>query len=443
MGKNVVYLGVIIALIGFSGQLALQHAMKSDARQGLYYQNWSSESLMQTVSIEDLRDEPLQSLCHLHIQPPALDTIRALLATIWASPDSYSLLRKVDQSLYVLWAMLYGILGALIFLWLSRLTRTEYALIAALFFLAHPASIFYATLLDGTILSTVLILWAYYLLWNIRENSQNSIAALTVAVLALFFTRSIFQWPVVVVFMLSLVLLKVSKRNVIIFLIVCGGLAGLYVGKQYSQFGILSTSSFSGLNLSQSLGVRVNYGAFLEQADDIAEQEQSLPRVLIRKKKLDGTPNFNNVRYLRLNEHLMHDAKKRLAAMHPGELMRSYWENLLIYFIPSSRYTAHVIVDRIPWRGVYDHLFSFPVFPGLILLSGMAWVMRAERRTYAAGTALVLPGLFVFLISVLFEKGENMRFKFFMEPVFFVFIASQLFVLGERLYRKVIAKPAP
>jgi hypothetical protein len=40
----------------------------------------------------------------------------------------------------------------------------------------------------------------------------------------------------------------------------------------------------------------------------------------------------------------------------------------------------------------------------------------------------------IFAISVLFESGENMRFKFFIEPVLFIFIASQIYLAGQRLW---------
>jgi len=439
MQRKMVLLAFAVAFAGFFSQMVLQRDMKPYALKGLYFQKWSSEFFMQTVSIEDLRDVPLQSLANLHIQPPALDTIRAVLAKMWASPDSHALLRDVDRSLYVLWAAVYGFLIALVFWWLSRITGSGYAVLSALFFAAHPAAIFYSTLLDGTLLSALLMMWATYLLWCIRKDPAVSIAPLAVAVLALFFTRSIFQWPAILVFALSLILLRVPKRRVAIFFVVCTGVAGLYLGKQYHRFGLFSTSSFTGLSLVHSIGYEVDYWNFLDRVPD-TEEKRSLPRVLVRRKKLDGAPNFNHVGYLRMNRHLLERYKTEFAATPARELIRSYRENLGFYFLPSSRYTEHVIVDRIPWRDFYDRIFSFPVLPALLLLAGIVWFAGAGPRDCAAGIALALPGLYVFLISVLCDKGENMRFKFFMEPVFFVFIAAELHAAGERIYRKVCAK---
>ena len=44
---------------------------------------------------------------------------------------------------------------------------------------------------------------------------------------------------------------------------------------------------------------------------------------------------------------------------------------------------------------------------------------------YPAAVGLGLPAAFVFAVSVFGEWGENMRFKFFLEPVLFVFIVAQ------------------
>ncbi len=420
--------------------------MKPYAKAGLYYQEWSSERMMHTVSIEDLRDAPLQSLANLHMQPPALDIIRAILANMWASPDSHALLRKVDRSIYVLWAVLCGLMAAFIFWWLSQTTPMAYAIVATLFFVAHPACIFYATFLDATFLTTVLILWTYYLLWTIRQNPQKSMVAFTAAVLALFFTRSLFQWPSILVFALSLLLLRVPYKRVFIFLIICGGLTGLYLAKQYYKFCTLSTFGWRGLNLCRAIDASEYYDMgyywrYIEGIKNTEEQERSLPSVLVRRHKLTGAPNFNHVSYLRLNQDIMNYCKERFRITPLKQLLISYLHNGWIYFKPSSQYiTRHVIVDRIPWRDFYDRIFSFPVLPSLILFAGLTSLARAKRRDFITGFALALPGLYIFLASVLGEKGENMRLKFFLEPVLFIFIASQIYITSRQISQKLLTK---
>jgi len=437
-----VFAGITIALSGFLFQIILQSVMHTYAKESFYFQDWSSETMMQTVSIKDLRDAPLETLYNIHIQPPALDLIRTILVYIWPAPEPLTYLKHVDYLLYQLWALLYGLLGLMVFLWTYKLTGMRVAIIAAVIFLLHPACIFYATLLDSTILTSLLILLMYYLLWKIKNNRDMSITAVTIAILALFFTRSIFQLSFVLVFGLSLFLLGISKRKVLLFLLITGGVIGLYIGKQYYQFGLNSTSSFSGLNLTNSVGIKTSdYLRYLDSNGNLSSQESALPNVLTRVKKIDGATNLNHIRYLELNQHLVDVYKEYIFATPVLHLIKSYLQNLWIYFKPSSRYTNHVIVDRIPWRFLYDRIFSFPILNALILLSGILWLARvAKRKDYIVSIGLTLPGLYIFLITVLFEKGENMRFKFFLEPVIFVFLVSQLYAAGQQVYQRVLKK---
>jgi hypothetical protein len=441
-------MAMVIACAGFLFLLVLQHQARPHAKLGMYFHSCTSENFMQTVSIEDLRDAPFQSLWNLHIQPPALDALRALLASAWRAPDPASLLRKVDGSLYLLGAVLYGLAGALIFVWLARLTRPAYAAVAAVLFLAHPATIFYATLLDTTLLSAVLVTWAYYLLWKLRADSASRIGGLAVALLLLFFTRSIFQLPALVVFTVSLVLLGVSRRAVAIFALSCACVMGLYTAKQVALFNLMSTSSFVGLNLVNSIGDNriADYFRAVETFEPEPEANPPLPGVLARRVKFDGTPNFNNIGYLKVNSELTGEFKESLKAMSLPALIRSYLRNLRIYFKPSSDYAPHVIVDHLPWRALYDRVFSFPILNGLLALAGMFWFLRVGRQDYRAAAGLLLPGLFIFASSVLFEKGENMRFKFFLEPVLFLFMAFEFRAAALRLFAKRdvrVPVPAP
>jgi hypothetical protein len=440
-------IALAVAVAGFSFQLVLQHTMRVHAIEELYFQAWSSEHMIQTVPIQDLRAAPLQSLLNLHIQGPVFDALRALLATMWPASDLPVLVRHVDRSLYVIWAALYGVLGGLVFLWLSRATRPAFAGAAAAIFLLHPASIFYATLLETTLLSSVLILWMYYSLSRLRENPRGSLVSLGLSALGLFFTRSIFQWPSMLMFAVCLLLLGVPRRRAVWFLVVCGGVAALYVGKQYSQFGVLSTSSLSGLNLTHSVGLGDGeYFRYLQDPRVGADLPAALPAVLTRRTKLDGTPNLNHISYLRKNEQLLEVYRERVRAMPVRSLARNYLQTVHIYFQPSSRFTPHVIVDRLAWRGIYDRAFSYPVFPLLIAAAGAAWMVSKRRshgalRIDAADLALLAPALYVGAISIVADRGENMRFKFFLEPVLFVFMAAQCHALGCLAHRRRAVPP--
>jgi hypothetical protein len=58
------------------------------------------------------------------------------------------------------------------------------------------------------------------------------------------------------------------------------------------------------------------------------------------------------------------------------------------------------------------------------------WGVRSHLNKLRSSVGIAIPVMAIFVISVLFESGENMRFKFFIEPILFIFIASQIYSAG-------------
>jgi hypothetical protein len=424
---------LLVGAVGVIFLLCLEVWFASHARGGIYFQRWSSEALQQTVSIEDLRDEPVRSLWNLHIQPPALDAIRALLAKVWSTPDSRVLLERVDRSLLLSWAFLFGLLGASVFWWVSERTARTFAVGVALAFYVHPAAIFYATLLDGTFLTALLQFGLVYLLWRLKAGLGVSMGLLALAYLALFFTRSLYFWPWLFVLAACLLLLRLPARRIAVFIAIAGTVVAFYTVKQYLLFGLTATSSFTGYNLTQSIDRGVDLSVYAAGFPKTDLSASGRAKVLRRVDKLTsevekGRPdrNYNHERYLAVNRELVATYRSFLAAASPFELGRLYAQSLRLYLQPSSRYTPHVIVDRLPWRAAYDRIFSWPVLSLLVLLGGAIWLARSSPRDYPAAAAVLLPVLACVTASVVGDRGENMRFKFFVEPILLVFFAMQL-----------------
>ena len=296
-----IIVGLAIGLFSILSLLLLEIHFKPLAKEGLYFQKWSSETMMQTVSIEDLRDEPFRTLWYLHIQPPVLDGIRALMAFFWRSDDSGLMLRHVDSSIYILWAVIYGMMGFVLFWWLSEMTSIIFSVITSLFFMAHPACILYATLLDTTFLSAFLTLCFFYFLWRIKEGMNVSVPLLVISFLMLFFTRSIYQWPWLLLLPLSLILMRYPFRKMVLFICITGLIVGLYTTKQMYLFH-LTSNSFTGFNLCNSIGIGVNYASYAELADPLQIPDPEKPKAITRLKKIDGSINYNNELYLLQSE---------------------------------------------------------------------------------------------------------------------------------------------
>jgi hypothetical protein len=416
--------------------LALAEAIgRAHAPDGFYLQKYTSEYLMQTVSVADLRDEPLRSLWYLHIQPPLLDTVRAVLARVHRTSEGSALMRKVDSGLYALWALVSSGLAALVCLWLCRLRGPRYGVPAALVFVLHPASVFYATLLDGTLLSALGVTWFLYELWRARDGGGSS-ARLAAAILMLFFTRSVFQWPFLLAAAASLWLLRMPWRRLATIVAVVGLVMGAYVAKQRVLFGLTFTSSFAADNFCKGLH---EYCPGVTDTPRPPPPDPSRARVLSRTAKLNGEYNYNQVAFLRRSFAQMAEYRQLLRTRTWRDNADALRRNVAFWLRPSSRYTEHVLVDRLPWRRAFDRVFSGAPLVVLLGAAAAGWAVRARSDVASrrVGLALALPAAYVLAVSVLFEGGENMRFKFFLEPALFVFLAAQAAVLAAALQRRL------
>jgi len=428
-------IGCLLAVVAMLFLVFLEIASTRLGRDGVYDQELTSERMMQTVSIRDLRDQPLLSLWNIHIQPPGLDLMRALLAWIWKSEgqSDQDLLRLVDLSLYALWIVAYGITGLIMFLWISEMTGVWFGVCATILFLIYPASISYATFLETTFLTATLVLLLYYLLWRLKEHENVPAVLLVLTPLLLFLTRSLFQWPFLLVLAAALFLMKVPSRKIVL----CIGLAaitmGLYTAKQAYKFGLTNTSSFVGLNLVRSIGLVFDYASVMKYLPDYPSAGVDKAMVLSREQKIDGSVNFNHERFLVANRVLYDEYFKRLRSTSLADLAEAYRENLSIYLGPSTRSTSYGMVDRLPWQSLYHVLFSSPVLPILVAMACVLWIINPTGTDRMASLGFCLPLGFIVLASVLGERGENMRFKYFVEPVIYVFIATQLYAAATLL----------
>jgi hypothetical protein len=417
----------------------LEERFRNEAAEHLYYQAWTSEYMMQTVSVGDLRLEPFKSLWYNHIQPPMFDALRAAIAAFYPRANGEALMRRVDTGLYALWMVVYGATAVLVFSWLRRLRGARSAALGAGLFLLLPGPIFYATFLDSTLLSATLILWFFWALWRFGQGEEVS-RELVLVSLALFFTRSVFQWPFLVVLGLSCRLMGVPRSRAFKALLPVGAVMIAFLAKQYILFGLTMTSSFGPDNFCKGLS---EYCPGTTKVDRPQTTDRFHAFVLRRAEKLNGEYNYNQEAFLKRSFSQMEEYKallRRLTLRRALELMKI---NLGFYLRPTSRYSSHVIVDRLPWRGAFDFVLSGWCLVALLLASTVAWIRRAFAETGAHrrlvllhGLGLALPALYVALVTIVFESGENMRFRFFVEPTLFVFFWLSLSARGPRPSRE-------
>jgi len=205
---------IIVFFTSFIFIISLEFYYKPLSTDGIHYQRWDSDRMMQTVRIKQLKEYPIRSLWYLHIQPPLYDGIRMLIAQLVNSHET-SLLNKVDGTLYIVFALFYSLISIIIYSWISSLTNIKFGFLASFLWMLHPAPIAYATLLDSTLLSSFGYTWFLYEIWRLGNNSNISFLRLSLSLLFIFFTRTIFQWYFIPVLIFTLLLLRFSIKRIL------------------------------------------------------------------------------------------------------------------------------------------------------------------------------------------------------------------------------------
>lgn len=439
--------GVVVFLVAFGFVLALE-AYERPASGSLH---WGSEELIQTLPLADLAAEPLRSLWYLHVQPPGLEILRLCLAAVSPSTQLDERIRWVDGGLTFAWAAVFGGLVTLTAHWLRRLVPVPLAVGTAALLALHPGAMLFATVPDTTLLTALLVTWSSYELWR-TSPASGSPARLAAAFLCLFFVRSIFQWPALVVFALAIALRGAGARRLLLFLVLTAPVVAGYTVKQYMLFHLTTATSFAGYNCLRSLGM-MPWGFDRGQLLAPPSGAGSVPvnaraaRVLSTELKSSGVQNFNHAAYLAANGVLLEACRREFAVLSWGRLLSIYAFNARLYLWPSSRYaSAQPVLAHAVWRPMFDWMLSGPRFVLLVLGAVLVWLLgwndpsglaarspAGAGRGLLAGFGLALPLLMVAAASVLFERGENMRFRFFLEPVALVFVGAQLHALRVRL----------
>ena len=434
-----VHASLLAALVAWLFLGALAEHFRPFAAEGRYFQAWSSGSLMQTLPVEELRRDPVGSLWHLHIQPPVLDMLRALLGRTAPSEAPPDLVRHVDDGLFTMWALVYALLIGLVCWWVSSCIGIKAGLAAAALMALHPATLMYATLLDSTLLSTLGTLLLLHLLWRVYRRMPVPAWSLAGAFLFLHFTRSIFQWPWLPLLAIALLWMGYGRRNTARFLLMAAVPVALFAWKQHRLFGTTSTSTFTGMNLCRSIEA-CDPALITAPPPDTALVPAGAHAVLRRPWKAEGSVNYNHLYYLDLDRTLQQQFSAAFAAMDLRQLLRTYAGNLRLYLKPSSRYTPHAITDRVPWRRWYDNAASSPLLLVWLAVAIAVWWRRVPAMERLRALGLVMPVLALVFISVVFERGENMRFKYFVEPALFVFIFVEWYHLAASLRQRVLVR---
>lgn len=426
----------IVFLVSFGFLFILERWARGFSTDGLHIQFWNSDALMQALPIAELRDKPLKSLWYLHKQAPGYDFIRMLLAQLYRNSDPSLLLNNVDSAMYFLWNVFFAGQCTLLFVWLSKLVSKRLAYAAVLLWVLYPGALFCASLLDPTLLSSVVTFWFFYELWKLSKNPHGGTVLLAFSSVAMYYVRSFYQWYFFPVALVALVLLKVPRQHLLKYTGILVISIVPFLVKQKILFNILETSSIAGYHYcgvmwfkptpkqieKTARQIKFNYPAGAKEIHDTFNTEKQYQENLIYKE-------------------ICKNYFKRRPLQASQAIFRSMQQNYSAMIIPVSRYYTNLMVDNLFWRNLLDYFSSNTSLLFFCILAFVHWSfdflrLRPGRAEWTRAAALALPFLYtLFFIGVSnrYEWQETNRLRFIIDPVCYVFVMAQLYSLSKKI----------
>lgn len=381
----------VVSALGLNQiQWAFRNANLDTLPGGYLLQEWGSEVMMQTLALGDMFKFGPMALWYDHLYPPMEDFLRyafSLPDLVHNMPPNYS---AVDLHLYLVYAWCFGLVNAVVYLWVRDLTKNGWwALAVTALWAVGPGYLTNIMLLDSTPLAMVFISWAFYFLYRfLRTRRLIYVTGFLTATLLASLARNITQihvLAVIVAFVIATWWLT-DKREWFILALNVVLLALLFVMpiKQQIMYGTTDTSSFSGIHRIGMLGINPHTVPEPEFPKDIlgnAEKFQS---------------KYNNSDMIRDNYRLSqgsYEAWKSDPIGSAGAMAKSLTITVPEALRPASEYADNHLVAQIPWKGVYDWVFSGWRY--LLILVGAIAVVWWQRGTRGFGRLIRRYGWFL------------------------------------------------
>lgn len=404
---------------------------------GYRFQAWSSEEFMQEVRINDLLEVGPIGLWYLHVQPPMLETLRFALALPEYFTGSELTAQTIDQRMYALYAVFFGVLLAVVYAWIRSLTGSHgWSLAGAISMGMYPGTIAMATLLDGTFPSAVLTtVMLYFLYLALRNRSTRWLNWWLLSLLLLSWTRTIFQLqililiPVVVWLIYRYRMRNVTRKAAALSAIFVAALFLLPL-KQFLLYDTLATTSFAG---NHQIEV-VSYRPTPEEVESVVVPEDILETAANFDSGFNSPENVatNYILTQVANDYYLRDPFQVVKNLIWGVQMNTaqafhFTHDYSIIGDGPANYAA----DSLPWTPPSSTLLSTLFYSAILLLTvillsytfGIRGVL-ARARWYAGFLFILATALVTFLLANRYDWTEADRLKFVVVPFFLVLFIS-------------------
>ncbi len=446
------------------------------------------------LDVELLRYKLLESLYYMHMQPPLFNLFLGLV--LKAFPAGYTL---AFNAVYLICGFaLYSIVVLVqIRLGISRLL----AIALGTLFVVSPAAVLYENLLFYTLpLAAMLAISVFAFDYYLRNRGFWPLIALFVSLAIICGMRSLYHIAYFAALIAFLLIIRKEdwKRILTTAALPLGFVASLYL-KNFLLFGILTTSSWFGMNFSAMTVANLpieerealaasgeisevspvpRFAALSEYPGEYAEDER-YPDIetLHTPFRSNGLKNFNHIAYLGISKQYLRDSLyvlKRYPNLYAISVVKA-WN---IYFRPATDFgflngsgnrdkvrgyvaiNDYLTAGKIPFdlraiaplrevseTPVYIYLINLIILPLLVVFGAFVgfnkkWAVKLGIDRKARFTILLICYniIYVAIVANSLDYSENMRFRFTTDPLSLVLLGVFLEFIVIRRLKPVAAR---
>ena len=345
--------GSAVALFAIEWIFRILH--RDDLPGGYLFQAWPAGIMMQTLDLAEMVEAGPVSLWLNHVYPPLEDAFRYVFAlpliVTGRAPDPVF----VDHQLYALYAISFGVVNAVVYLWVRDLTKSGWwALAVTGLWAISPGYLSNMMLLDPTPLAMAALTWSYYLLYRFLRTRRLIYSTwFLFAVLVASLARNVTQVQVLVALAVFVVSAwrtsNAGSRRLLLANVVLFSLMLILPIKQFALFGTFDTSTQSGVH---------RVGMLWIPPGSVADTPLP-PRIADNASRFES--KYNTVQTAIENYRLTGAATDAWVTDPVGSIKamaRSLSITVPEFLEPSSTYAENRLVNELPWRAPYDWLFS-------------------------------------------------------------------------------------
>jgi hypothetical protein len=421
--------------------------------------------MFQLLDLHQLQHNLVQSIWYLQSQPPLFNLVSGLLLKL---PTV-----AIRPTLVVASLVLgLGLVLTSYYLALELHVPRRVSFVLAVVVVLDPANVLYGNWYFYSFPTAVALTFAALCLArHVRTGSLPSGLGFFGSLMSVVLLNSTFQWFWLVIAAAPLVIVLRRRRRSWQAMLAMAAVPLLLVSLWYVKNAVLfhtySTSSWAGMNLSKvARGLappdqlakliaekRVSpvsrIGPF-EPVSAYGPNFDSHPVtgvvVLDQRTKDDGTPNFNNINYIRISNQLLHDDLVYIRA-YPGTYAHNVSRAAILFFVPPEQYnfvepnSRHLsgflsTFDRyVAWEprptAIATNSFAaaqvtfgqvsigsvitFSIV--LLAIPFMVWRRRSDAPWALTLTFIWMSTAYVLALTTLVEYGENERFRYDLGPL--------------------------